>query len=137
MLSRISHFKNTLLPLPTAGILNLKTAAGVLNLDFGGIGHKHSDVGFVYLEDRFSHAQKPPPLESQVITSNFQAMLPSRREHKLTPEYGTSSHSFCHRNAEVTWQNNRTGQWPFSAGFVVRYVRRKPKILGSRDCGVC
>lgn len=92
---------------------NIKTVAGVPSLDFGDFGHKHSDVGFVYLEDHFSHTQNSPHLESQVITSNFEAMLPSRTEHKLTSEYGTSRHGFCHCNSGVTWQNNRIGQWPF------------------------
>lgn len=67
------------------------------------------------------------------MSSNFKAMLPSGTEHKLTREYGTSSHGFCHCNTEVTWQNNRIGQWPFVV--VVRYVRRKPKILGLRQWG--
>lgn len=109
-----------------------KTAVVVFNSDSGSFGNKHS--GFVYLEDCISHTQKSPYLESQVISSNFKAMLPSRTEHKLTCEYGTSSHGFCHCNTEVTWQNNRIGQWPFVV-VVVRYVRRKPKILGLRQWG--
>lgn len=41
-----------------AGMLNINTAARILNLDFGGFGHKHSGAGFVYFKDRFSHIHK-------------------------------------------------------------------------------
>lgn len=86
-----------------AGILNVNTAARVLSYVSGGFGHKHSDVGFVFLKDRFSHIHtytKQINKNNLIVKAKLSpaTFKQSRTEHKLTPKYGTSSHGFYHCN---------------------------------------